>query len=341
MSAGGAEKNIIWLANKLSSNIFEVFLIVLTNIENKQDQTIREAVNLIIFNNKKSLHSLSELTKLIKKEKPEILISTVINGNFVTTIAKIMSRCKAKHFLRMSANISFLFKSSFKDRFYTVISMFFSDKIIVLSDNNLELIKKSRLNKITFNKIIKKCVKIEIPFKTNQNKKILDVSNIEILTVSRLVKEKNINFLIDQINTLKKTLNIEFSIFGSGKNEDYLKSKYANLANVKFMGHQPSSEIKYSEFNIFVFASISEGSPNSVIEALSNNVTCLIPNEVRYTLPTSLQDLPFYFNYGNSASFINAFNQSIKEYESQNFSNINNELLVINCWDRLINDEVN
>ena len=341
MSAGGAEKNIIWLANKLASNFFEVFLIVLTNIENKQDQTIRETVDLIVFNNKKSFHSLPELTKLIKKEKPEILISTVINGNFVTTIAKIMSRCKAKHFLRMSANISFLFKSSLKDRIYTVISILFSDKIIVLSDNNLELMKRSRLNKITFNKVIKKCVKIEIPFKTKQNKKLLDVSNIEVLTISRLVKEKNINFLIDQINMLKKTLNIKFSIFGSGKNEDYLKNKYANLANIKFMGHKPSSKIKYSEFNIIIFASISEGSPNSVIEALSNNVTCLIPNEVRYTLPTALQDSPYYFNYGDSDSFIKTFNKSIKEYESENFSNINNELLVINRWDKLINDEVN
>lgn len=341
MSAGGAEKNIIWLANKLASNVLEVFLIVLTNTENKQDQTIREAVNLIVFNNEKSFHSLPELTKLIKKEKPEILISTVINGNFVTTIARIISRSKAKHFLRMSANISFLFKSSFKNRLYTIISMLLSDKIVVLSDNNLEHIKKSRLNKVTFNKIIKKCVKIEIPFKSNQNKKRLDVSNIEILTVSRLVKEKNINFLIDQITLLNKTLNISFSIFGSGKNEDYLKNKYSNLTNVKFMGHKASSKIKYSEFNIFVFASISEGSPNSVIEALSNNVTCLIPNEIRYTLPTSLQDSPYYFNYGNSASFINAFDQSIKEYESDNFSNINNELLVINCWDKLINDEDN
>ena len=59
------------------------------------------------------------------------------------------------------------------------------------------------------------------------------------------------------------------------------------------------------------------------------------------TLTYKFARFTYYFNYGNSASFINAFDQSIKEYESDNFSNINNELLVINCWDKLINDEDN
>ena len=57
LSAGGAEKNLIWLANKLSQN-FKVHLIILTNNSVKQELILDESVNLNILNSKKALEAL-------------------------------------------------------------------------------------------------------------------------------------------------------------------------------------------------------------------------------------------------------------------------------------------
>ena len=48
LSAGGAEKNLIWLANKLSKK-YEVFFVVLTDSLVAQDETVNNNVKFIIF----------------------------------------------------------------------------------------------------------------------------------------------------------------------------------------------------------------------------------------------------------------------------------------------------
>ena len=103
LSAGGAEKNLIWLANKLSKKC-EVFFIVLTDSLVAQDETVNDNVKLIIFKNNKSLKSIKNLANLINDEKPDCLISTIVNGNFVTSCAKLIARSKSTHILRMSTN---------------------------------------------------------------------------------------------------------------------------------------------------------------------------------------------------------------------------------------------
>ena len=70
LSAGGAEKNLIWLANKLSKKC-EVFFIVLTDSLVAQDETVNDNVKLIIFKNNKSLKSIKNLANLINDEKPD------------------------------------------------------------------------------------------------------------------------------------------------------------------------------------------------------------------------------------------------------------------------------
>lgn len=92
--------------------------------------------------------------------------------------------------------------------------------------------------------------------------------------VSRLAKEKNLNFLCEAIADLmneKKT--IYFAIVGDGKEKDHLESFFneKNLSNrVRFTGVLKGRELinAYAAFDLFCFASKSETQGMVLLEAM-------------------------------------------------------------------------
>ena len=97
LSAGGAEKNLLTV-NYQKMRIF----IVLTDSFVAQDETVNDTVKLIIFKNNKNAKNIKNLANLINDEKPDCLISTIVNGKLVTSCAKLIARSKSTHILRMS-----------------------------------------------------------------------------------------------------------------------------------------------------------------------------------------------------------------------------------------------
>lgn len=338
LSAGGAEKNLIWLANKLSQN-FKVHLIILTNKSVKQELILDESVNLNILNSKKSFGSTLKLSKLINKEKPDVLISSIINGNFVTSLAKLFSTTNPKHVIRLSTNINNLMKDSFKVKIYTLFSLLLSNQLVILSDNNMDKIQKSLINKITFNKIYRKSVKIELPFEIKKKEVNKDSTDFKAITTSRLVKEKNLDFLIKQIKEFQKKDNLMFYIYGEGPYENQLKKVCIGTENIFFMGHIQMSEINFFEYDVFIFGSTSEGSPNSVIEALSNRLPCLIPSEITDTLPSDLQNISYNYDFGNSLSFQENLSNALFDKQRKEYKSLSNVENVVNMWKEVINSE--
>jgi 1,2-diacylglycerol 3-alpha-glucosyltransferase len=93
---------------------------------------------------------------------------------------------------------------------------------------------------------------------------------IKLITVARLVPEKNIFYLIDVLSNLD--IPYEYTVIGSGILEQDLKN-YADQKNVKisFAGALPKEQIAecYRRNNIFIFASVSETQGLVIAEALA------------------------------------------------------------------------
>jgi glycosyltransferase involved in cell wall biosynthesis len=93
---------------------------------------------------------------------------------------------------------------------------------------------------------------------------------IKLITVARLVPEKNIKYLIDVVAQLN--IPYEYVIIGTGMLEQNLKN-YAIAKNVKisFAGALPKEQIAeyYRSNNIFIFASVSETQGLVITEALA------------------------------------------------------------------------
>lgn len=93
---------------------------------------------------------------------------------------------------------------------------------------------------------------------------------IKLITVARLVPEKNIKYLIDVVSLLK--IPYEYLIIGTGMLEQELKD-YALAKNVKikFTGAIPKELIAehYRSNNLFIFASVTETQGLVIAEALA------------------------------------------------------------------------
>ncbi len=136
---------------------------------------------------------------------------------------------------------------------------------------------KTFINKIGFdNKIlvINNGVTIEQP-----NKEVFQNNIIQLLVVSRLVSQKNIDSIIKAVKVLENE-NIILNIVGDGSEINNLKllvRKYELKEKVKFIGKIES--LKLNEYlkdaDIFIQASNYEGLPHSILEAINYEIPIL------------------------------------------------------------------
>lgn len=122
--------------------------------------------------------------------------------------------------------------------------------------------------------------------------KIIDISAPKIIYVGYLRKAKGIETVINAFFLLLKNYPMaELSIVGSGEFELELKQMVIsrNLKNVNFYGHIDERE-KLNNLlrihDIFCFASLSEGSPRVILEAMANGLN---------VISTPVGSLPYVF----------------------------------------------
>lgn len=88
-------------------------------------------------------------------------------------------------------------------------------------------------------------------------------------TVARLSKEKQLDYVI---NLAKQMPDYFFVIVGEGPEEKKLKHLAKDLNNIQFAGFQKNPSEYYNIFDAFVLASKIEGTPLSILEAMSSGV---------------------------------------------------------------------
>jgi glycosyltransferase involved in cell wall biosynthesis len=100
----------------------------------------------------------------------------------------------------------------------------------------------------------------------------IDSGNRPIIgTVARLSKEKNIGYVVKLANLMK---DFYFVIVGSGNQRQEIESKIKNLGleNIKLVGFKEDVNRYYNIFDAFLLPSLIEGTPISILEAMSSGV---------------------------------------------------------------------
>lgn len=213
---------------------------------------------------------------ILGKQNFDAIKVNQLSGGLGAFIVSIILRKKI--FFRVGWEPNLIYKilqtNIFRKFLYKILSSFIYNFGKNFSVSSLE-IKKFVLKKILFGKHRKRIHVIENYIDTSTFRKIKKRKNKnKILLVSRLSKEKNIEFLI---NALKGT-KIEADIIGTGKEKLNLK-KYAKKNHVKinFLGKKMNHKLPHfiNSYYVYVICSKIEGNVKSLLEAMSCESICI------------------------------------------------------------------
>src|SRR5690625_7275904 len=131
MGGGGAARTILNIINYINKEKFEPILVTL-NFTYDYEQYVHKDVRFIKLNTKRLRSAIIPLAKLIRKEQPHILFSTIPNYNTIAILAKLLSRTKTKIIVREAAYLGGTFKENVQLRGYGLLYAF-AKKVIALS----------------------------------------------------------------------------------------------------------------------------------------------------------------------------------------------------------------
>ena len=273
MNKGGAERVI---AN-LSNNFIERYKITIVITSNTcPEYELNKKINLISLdtNNKKenlikrNIKRILKLRKIIKKEKPDVIVSLLPEPTYRVMLSKLFLKNKVIISVRNDPNAEY---NTLIKRILVRLLYSNADGFIFQTADAQKWFSKKIQNKST---IIPNPINenfITHPFEGEREKKIV--------TVGRLVEQKNQKLLIDAFNKFQKEYqNYKLSIFGEGPLKDSLMKHIDDLGlNNKVFLEGEKKDIKSYIYDaeMFILSSDFEGMPNALMEAMALGIPCI------------------------------------------------------------------
>ncbi len=224
----------------------------------------------------KAIFAISEMRKLIKQEKPDVLF-------LCSTMAGILGSIAGRK--RVSKIIYRIGGWAFNDPrpkwqkkliiFLEKITSQYKNKIIVNSEFDLQSALAHKIaSQDKLIKIYNGIDPTEIEFlEKKQARQELGVSTTQpiIGTIANFYKTKGLAHLI----TASKHIDAQIVIIGDGKERQNLENsikKYNLQDKVKLLGQKPNARKYLKAFDVFVLPSLKEGFPWVILETMASQV---------------------------------------------------------------------
>ncbi len=282
LSSGGAERVVCNLSNYLNKfHDIHIVSVKKTDIAYTLDSNIsidfldnREEISYDKLMNKRildkikriirNLRRVRKLKNIIKKNKPEIIVSFLPEPNFLNLILK--SKFKIPIIISIRNDPKEEYKSNLYNR---LMKKYYpqADAIVYQTEE-----AKNFFRNIIGNNVIQEIIPnpineefIERPYK-GIRKKI-------IVTVGRLQEQKNHKLLIDAFEKVSNQIpDYKLVIYGDGNKkqelETYIKSKNL-LDKVMLAGNTKEVKKHIYDASLFILSSDYEGMPNALMEAMA------------------------------------------------------------------------
>src|SRR5699024_1651971 len=88
---GGAQRTVVNILNNINKDIFDVILVLGSNNNNVYIDDLNEVIKIKYLYAKKLRYTLIKLVRVIRKEKPNLLFTTLNDNNITLLIAKALS----------------------------------------------------------------------------------------------------------------------------------------------------------------------------------------------------------------------------------------------------------
>ncbi|MDC0661789.1 glycosyltransferase [Marinobacter sp. SS21] len=277
LGTGGAEIFLTSISKEIGSTFNVEFFI-------NSEQIDINTSSLHINTHKSSLIFILNLLKRARKEKPDFLLSSIIDMNLLTLSLKLALPKGTKLIIREAlCHQSACEVSRFPKAYQSLAKWLYpkADGILCLSEelrNSLQLAipslnKKNNLfilnNGVQKNRISN--FPLPLPLKNT------------VVAVGRLEHQKGFDVLISAFSEFRlKHPDFKLNIIGTGTKKDELQNQIKKLneeENIKLLGNidNPIAQIRKSSF--LVISSRYEGLSNVMLEALTNGVPVLSTSE--------------------------------------------------------------
>jgi glycosyltransferase involved in cell wall biosynthesis len=277
---GGAERQLLNLILSLDDRRFNTTLILYQNNHIFYSDLLSSNTRLICnsknFRNKliKWYHNIRLIRKVTLKNDFDIIHTQLdFNGFWVRILAPRKYNQRIIYSIRSdlrNANPIYLFFEKFlirrsfvttnslnsKTQLLRIVGKSYQKKIVTIY-NGIDINKFSALNPPEYNLIIR------------------------IGTVGRQSKVKNQMQILNALNLLNKEMNYYFTLIGDKNSESDLDLEDFILRNnlsdsISILSARINIEDYYKKMNIFILASISEGCPNALFEAMLSKCLCIV-----------------------------------------------------------------
>ena len=330
---GGAEGVIVDVVNSLTEYDFQI-IIVLAKAEGNLLSRLDSKVEVVDLNLRSQWFSPFKLPQVINRVKPDYILSTLKESNFLAIISRIISFSKARNIIREASTASQQIAN--ENKWYQKIKnklIFafykYASTVIVLSEPMKEDLQSVVINlKEERIRVISNPVNVEKikarslePIDTDELK--LLKGRPLFLAVGRLHEPKNYKFLIEALSEYKKQgSDFVCFILGSGSLKAELLKIIETLGLsdcIYLLGYRDNPFKYIRAANVFLMPSLYEGMSNSLIQASSLG----IPSIVSDTQETSIyvQKL-FGYELAFKADNIHSFIDCLHKYNSLKIESI-------------------
>lgn len=277
LHSGGAEKIMSFVAQHINRDLFDTTLII-TGSKTEDDYKV-ETINVIYFNSDRVIKAIPKIYKYLKKNKPQIAVSSIIHLNVVMGFLSIFLP-NTKFIARESSVIGQqnLFGHNFKDRIL--------NKLVKYAYRNLDCIicqsqdMKNDLH-VTYNISDNKLVIINNPItKQIEVNPSLNPSHdkLKFITIGRLDRIKGYPRLLKILSKLN--YDFEYTIIGKGDSEELLETvKLFGLEEkVNYIEYTDNVYKYFNEHDLFLQGSYVEGFPNALLENCITGTPAIVFN---------------------------------------------------------------
>lgn len=277
LNQGGAQKVILTVLNHLDRSKFEPYLAVVRDIGDFHD-LVPKHIPCEFLNSSRVRYSIFKLLGLIRRNKPDVIVSTLGYLNLALCFLKPLFPRQTTLVIREGSVVSELFKNKELPGYFRPMIKYvynFADSIICQSKYMLEdLVDNFRASR-------KKVVLIYNPVDIQSiNVAIRDTENPfgccsgpNIVAMGRMAREKNLDKLLKAFDIFRSEVHTaQLWLVGDGALLKDLRGLAADLGiqdAVHFLGFQKNPYIWLKHADLFVMCSEYEGLPNGLLEALA------------------------------------------------------------------------
>jgi glycosyltransferase involved in cell wall biosynthesis len=285
LDRGGLTKVIYYITKFIDKSEFEItiFTFSIADINSELPDFLRENIKVVCLNNGKGFVDLiKNLKKGINNYKPDLIHTHSFRGSFFTSIflknqkhlATIHGNLKDNYIATYGwlkgNSIAFLEEFGFRNAHYkTVVS------------ESLAFYIKPKSN----GRVINNGIDSSKYYTLNENEKFGRRMELEINPKSRIfvthggvIERKNLEFLANAFSKAKLNEDTLLFIIGTGNLFSVLKEKFKSNKSIHWLGYEntPSKYLQIADY--YFSASLSEGMPNSALEAISCGLFPILSN---------------------------------------------------------------